>query len=194
MVAITLLCYFAWRRGQLSLKYLLIVFFVVLLLLSFQDVILNRLLGDDDGSAESRLPLIKIAFKIIGDYPVFGVGANNFSMVIEQYITPEFSDAWIAIIHNKYLLVWVETGIFGLVTFVWFLFGTIISGLYIWKAHDHFLSPLALGFIAAILGQMVHMFVNPFNTHNRPLVQSIWLTAGLIAAMSNLIRVKSKIP
>jgi O-antigen ligase len=127
---------------------------------------------------------MKLGLRVIMDNPVLGVGVNNFPIVMKQYIRQEFGRAWLYAVHNKYLLVWAEAGIGGLLAFIWFLLATIRRGWDCWNLKDRFLSPLALGFTAAIAGQMVHMFVDVFNS--RPQVQLLWLVAGLITAMRSI--------
>ena len=181
--SVVILCWFSWRRGWLSPSLPIIMGMVVLVLIFFfKDTVVTRLLGDDTGSAYSRIPLIKIAFKIILDNPVLGVGASNCALWIEQYATGR---EWLYSIHNKYLLVWVETGFFGLLTFIGFLLTVIRRGWQTWQFRDPFLSPLALGFTAAIVGQMTHMLADVFNS--RPQVQMLWLIAGLITAIRNIV-------
>ena len=183
--SITILCLLAWRRGWLPRSVALTIGVVAVLLgLLFGDVIVSRLLGYDLGSAQSRVPLMKLALRVIMDRPLLGVGANNFPIVMKQYITPEFGRAWLYAVHNKYLLVWAETGIGGFVAFIWFLLATIRRGWQCWKLSDRFLSPVALGFTVAIVGQMAHMLVDVFNS--RPQVQLLWLVAGLITAMRSM--------
>lgn len=183
--SITILCLLAWRRGWLPRSVTLTIGVVaVLLCLLFGDVIVARLVGYDLGSAQSRVPLMKLGLRVIMDNPVLGVGVNNFPIVMKQYIRQEFGRAWLYAVHNKYLLVWAETGIGGLLAFIWFLLATIRRGWDCWNLKDRFLSPLALGFTAAIAGQMVHMFVDVFNS--RPQVQLLWLVAGLITAMRSI--------
>lgn len=183
--SITILCLLAWRRGWLPRSVTLTIGVVaVLLCLLFGDVIVARLVGYDLGSAQSRVPLMKLGLRVIMDNPVLGVGVNNLPIVMKQYIRQEFGRAWLYAVHNKYLLVWAETGIGVLLAFIWFLLATIRRGWDCWNLKDRFLSPLALGFTAAIAGQMVHMFVDVFNS--RPQVQLLWLVAGLITAMRSI--------
>lgn len=183
--SITILCLLAWRRGWLSPTVRVVVTVVVgLASVLFYTAISTRLFGYDLGSAQARIPLMRLAFRVIMDNPVLGVGANNFPTIMKKYATPEFSRAWLYAIHNKYLLVWAETGIGGFVTFIWFLVATIRRGWQCWKFADRFLSPLALGFTAAIVGQMAHMLIDVF--HSRPQVQLLWLLAALITAMRNM--------
>lgn len=191
-ISVTLLCLLAWRRGWLSLSApVILLVCVLLILLFFQDTILARLLGDDNGSAEARLPLIRIAFLMVKDHPWLGVGANNFAVSMGPYITPEFSRAWLSTVHSKYMLVWAETGTGGLLAFVWFLLATIRRGWQVWSRNDRFLSALAIGFTLAIMGQMIHMNAALFN--GRPQIQMLWLIAGLITAMYKMDEPESSI-
>lgn len=183
----SILCLLAWHRGWLRLTLPLTIIVVALLLaLPFQNTVLTRLLGSDEGSAYSRIPLMQLALKMISDHPLFGIGANNFAIMIKQYATPEFDQAWLYVVHNSYLRVWAETGIGGLVAFiVWFV--TIIRrGWQCWRVKDRFLSPIALGFTAAIIGHMIHTAVDLFN--GRLQAQLLWLIAGLITAMGKIDR------
>jgi putative inorganic carbon (HCO3(-)) transporter len=119
---------------------------------------------------------------MIGDHPIVGVGSNHATVAGMQYVAlPEFRSDWFYTIHNKYLLEWVELGLLGLAAFLWFLLTTIRSGWSAWRRQDHLLAPLALGLVLAIVGQMVHMSVDIFNS--RPQVQSLWLCAGLVIAL-----------
>lgn len=179
-----ILCLLAWRRGWLSPKIFLAVAIVATLVaLLFQDIVATRLFGDDNENAYSRIPLMELAFRMIEDNPVLGVGANNFAIMMEKYLASN-SGTWLYVVHNKYLLVWAETGIGGLLTFMWFLLAIIGWGWRCSKSGDRFLSPLALGCTAAILGQMTHMLVEPFNSSVG--LQLLYFVAGLVAAMYNL--------
>jgi len=72
--------------------------------------------------------LTYLAFRIIGDHPVLGAGSNNFSVVMDRYLTPEFRHGFLYAVHNKYLLIWAETGIGGLLAYLAFLFGSLRKG------------------------------------------------------------------
>jgi hypothetical protein len=161
---------------------------VLLILLStiallFHQSITERLAGDDRDSARSRVPLMVTAFEIIGDNPVLGVGANNFTAVLGDYASRHQHD-FLYTVHNQYLLVWAETGLVGLAAFLWFLFATLHRGWRRWKRGDAFLSPLALGFTAALTGQMVHMHLDVFSS--RPQVQLLMTVAAIITAVSRM--------
>jgi len=125
---------------------------------------------------------MRTALEMIRDHPLLGVGPNNYSVAMKQYgaIYGKWGD-WVYTVHNKLLLVWAETGPGGLVAFLWFLAATIRLGWQGWKAGDPWLSPLALGFTAALIGHIVHMQVDLFSA--RPEVQLLWVVAALVAVI-----------
>jgi O-antigen ligase len=177
----TILYLGAWRRGWFSPSMRVAVIMVAGLLALILYIFVFSTVSRDEGG---RLILIELAFRMIEDHPWFGVGANNFVLLIQQYVTPDIGNAWLYTVHSMYLLVWAETGIVGLFTFVFFLAITIQRGWQCWKLQHRFLSPLALGFTAAIIGHMSHMFFDFFN--DRPNIQLLWLIAGLIVAMNKI--------
>ena len=183
-VAVGALGVVVWRQRTLSFRVPIAIFSILMFLyFPFSDAISARLFGDDNGSAESRIPLVNLASRIIEDNPILGVGSNNFTVAMERYLTPEFRNgrAFLFAVHNKYLLVWAETGIGGLLAFLAFLAGSLRTGWQCWKVQDPLLSPLALGLTAGIAGHMVHLTVDHFRS--RPTQQLLWLIAGLLVAM-----------
>jgi putative inorganic carbon (HCO3(-)) transporter len=159
---------------------------LVILVFPFRTMVVERITGNDNNSASGRVQLIYMANQIIHHSPLLGIGANNYAAVLPQYLTPAFSRAWIYTVHNKYLLIWAENGVFALAAFVAFLLATIGKGLRSVRRSDDLLAPLALGLSAAVLGQCFHMFFDVF--HSRQQVQSLWLVAALIAAIDGILR------
>lgn len=192
-VSMSVLVFCTWRRGLLSARNVfLIAVFGVAILVFAQDEILQRLLGNDQRAAYSRIPLMRISWRIIQDHMLLGVGANNFTVALSQYLTPEFNQEWISNAHTKYLLVWAEGGVVTFAAFIWFLGVAICRSWQVWMADDALLSPLALGFLGALLGQTLHMAVDIFNS--RPQVQMLWLIAALIVAMHGIVRQEKGYP
>ena len=174
----------AWWRGWLSLRVHVVALVAVLAFaFTFQNDVVTRLSGDDSGAAYSRIPLMKLTFGVIQDAPLLGVGVNNFAVTLKDYLTPEFGREWAYTVHNKFLLIWAESGPAALVAFLWFLAATLRRG---WRvsARGGPLAPLALGLTVALVGHAAHMNVDIFT--DRPYVQMLWLLAGLIVAISRV--------
>ncbi len=173
-----------WKKW-LPVKYLMIAILGVLILGSlFSGPILDRLTRDDKGSADSRGPLAEIAFNMIRANPVIGVGINNFGVVLYDYVEADQFGAWLHLVHNRWLLIWSETGTIGMAFYVAFYLTTIWQGwLIVRKGHPVY-APVALGIIASMLGAGGHMMVEIYKW--RILQQIIWTDAALIVAMSRL--------
>jgi O-antigen ligase len=163
---------------------------VALLLVPFAGRVSDRFTQSDQGSAASRVPLIKLTSQILERDPFLGVGINNVGLVMHDSASLDFARDWIYTVHNKYLLVWAEAGFGALLAFLWFLLSAIRRGVRFWIAGDGGLAPLALGLAAAIVGEMVHMTVEIFQS--RPQVQLLWLIAALLAAM-NCMRTEGRV-
>jgi len=159
--------------------------------LSLQAVVIGARLKDfDNAAALSRIPLMRLAFTMIGDNVVWGVGANNFAAALGSYVTVEYSAAWVSTVHNRYLLTWAETGIVGLAVFLWFLLSILRRAFGVVRSSDRLLALVAAGLFAGILGSMIHMSVDIY--HNRPIVQLLWLVAGLVIAIERMPAVQAK--
>jgi O-antigen ligase len=178
----------SFRSRWLSTKIIMVgIVLAIVIGLLFYAPVYERIFGYDSGAAASRSSQNKIAFQIIRDHPILGVGANNYPVIQRIYLSRDPNNSvfkWA--VHNKYLLEWAESGIFGLLFFILFLLSTIRHGFRIAQANDSLYSPLAFGFTAAIIGQMAHMFFDVF--HGRPQVQLLWLIAGLLMVMYFLVQ------
>lgn len=190
----SLVVFFVWRKGWIPKRLMFAAVLAgVIAIFSFQGIILERIFGDDRGSAQSRLPLAEMALMIIQDHP-FGVGVNNCATVAQHYQgRPQFREEWFFTIHCKYLLIWVETSLLGLIAFVAFLLTTVRTGWRGWKKwgeEDRFLAVISLSIGMAVIGQMLHMGVDVFS--GRPQIQILWMIAALAAAIQALPLEESK--
>lgn len=161
----------------------------MVVLIPLQGMISARVNGPDAGAAASRVPLLHIAENVIVDHPLLGVGANNFAIVLPSYAGPGFSSDWLAVVHNKYLLMWAEAGLAALGALIALLWTSIARG---WRARGHpdpLLGAVAWGLGAAILGHGVHMNFDTFQS--RLMTQTLWLGAALLAAPAFVARRRS---
>lgn len=80
-----------------------------------------------ESSANGRLIMYQATLRAARDYPLHGVGFGNlnFIEIYPRYVEDEqVRDLGIKV-HETYLQVLIDTGIFGLMLFVYLLFGTI---------------------------------------------------------------------
>ena len=148
-------------------------------------VIRGRVLGDDGGSAIARKHLTVIAIEMIKSRPLFGYGAGNCHLAGKQFAdTADYRAEWYYTIHCKYLLTWIETGVFGFLAFLCVIGNGVRQGWKTWLSKKHALAPIGLALAIAIIGHMIHMLVDIFNSRTQ--VQMLWLMLGLTAATYRL--------
>lgn len=79
-----------------------------------------------DESVVQRENLTRSSISMIKEHPIFGVGLNNFLGNLPSYQMPHPSLFYLQPVHNLFLLVTSETGIIGLIFFLWFLYRTYL--------------------------------------------------------------------
>lgn len=135
--------------------------------------------------AQARIPLLGVAQDMIVDHPILGVGTNNYTVAMADYLGPELTGEFTAAVHNKFLLVLAEAGPLALAAFVWFLAAALHRSWRLTRAGHVGLSPLTLGLGAGLAGQVAHMMVETF--HLRSQITLIALVAGLLGAIGIII-------
>ena len=115
---------FLWRPRLIPVLVLLAVACIPFL----PDTILNRILtitNLNDSSTSGRFPLYEAALNLIEVRPVSGAGLGTSA--VQQFIKDNnlyHARAPFVHAHNIYLQVWLETGLFGVITFL----GTMLWG------------------------------------------------------------------
>jgi hypothetical protein len=157
---------------------------LIIAAISLYGAIRFRLTMDDRGSAAARGPLNRLAVLMIRDNPLMGVGADNFALAMQPYVTRGFSGEFLYTVHNRYLLIWAETGPIALAAYVWFFVATLMMGWRSWKRADPVLSPLALACTAALGAFTFHMFWEAFR--GLSVLQMAIVLAALVAVIDRL--------
>ncbi|MCM8762773.1 MAG: O-antigen ligase family protein [Candidatus Omnitrophica bacterium] len=105
------------KRKIISSSISFIAFFTALLFLFFLRTTTPKQHLQPLFSLFMRLNYWKHTFKVILDYPLTGRGIGNFNLMQSRYA------------HNSYLQLWAETGIVGIISFIWLVVAIIKSGL-----------------------------------------------------------------
>jgi hypothetical protein len=134
----------------------------------------------------TRQELAYMARNIIHDYPL-GVGENNYDQVMSyKYAHPNWFGHTLLPAHNKYLLVWADTGLQGLIAFALMVLSAAwlaVQRLFIRGLR----APMRIllgGFLCALCGYAFHMNTEGFSS--RANVQILWFLLAMIAALSRL--------
>jgi putative inorganic carbon (hco3(-)) transporter len=191
-IAMVILFYFAVRNKQMKSSTLFGTALVGIILISsialmFTEMIEQRLYGDDHGSAMSRIPMIQIAFNLIKAHPFGGVGINNYQVEMKKYNDTILGRRFRTIprpVHNMYLLVMGETGIFGIAALMLLLmiFGKIaIKNV---SSKDPLISVVNAAVFGGFIAMCIHGMVDKHPPGNYPL---FFILMAIVASSSILI-------
>jgi O-antigen ligase/polysaccharide polymerase Wzy-like membrane protein/tetratricopeptide repeat protein len=113
-----------------------------------------------EGEIQNRLHTMSAALRMVRDYPIFGVGLENFTVLYPRYRPPEAEritpDVVPTMVHSGYLQAAVTTGVPGLCLYLFFLLVVLIRLIRARAADTDVHTRLLLAaFIATTLGYMV---------------------------------------
>lgn len=189
-VAFLLVLALAVHRKRLQVQTSVIIsgatFLILLALILVQgNLIMSRLMTDDQGSAISRIAMASRAFSIIQDHPLSGVGLNNYSQSMVQYDEGSSGNGNRFIVHNSFLLIFAETGILGLVAFGWFLMSLLIqTSRVLTRAPNDLMWLAGLGTLSAFIALIVHNTVDYGLVASTQIFTLFWLLAAVVASLS----------
>ena len=141
---------------------------------------------------QTRLNLWKTSINISRDFPLTGIGEDNFDYYFDRYKVEGYYDVT-AHPHNDYLTVLVSSGIPGLIAFLSIWFVLIRRGIKTQKISlNPFLRELALGGTLAIIGFVIGgLFQNYYGTFAN--CWGWWFVAGLTMASYRLATKKDDV-
>lgn len=145
----------------------------------------NRLLLDDHGTAELRGILVDVATNMISANPFTGVGLDHYTRFMglydrtTQFITSEYNET----VHNTYLLIAAETGIFSLLLLAAIFILALLSSYRLFVRSQGMLTVWSLGIFCGLITWLVHSLVNHANFYGE---YPIFMMFGLIVAMEQI--------
>lgn len=148
------------RRRILTLRPLVqfvgLVILLGALLLPLWGVISGRLFASVPKTEVVRARLNEVALKMVVDYPIFGLGLDNFASQSLNYgLSQEFA-ASEAKVHNLFLAVASETGIMGLILFLWVVSNLVQAALEATEHPNPLVAATAIGIVAGTAGILAH--------------------------------------
>lgn len=173
------------KQGRRNLNVLLIA--TALILLVFGDQILQRLVTIQEDNTRQQLDTM--ALNIIRAYPL-GIGENTYDLYMsDKYAHPEMVGHTHLPVHNRYLMVWSETGLQGLVAFV------LLLAAPFWQARKWLFDPhadqnmvaLGIGVLGGLTTHIVHMRSENFNTLPETIL--LWFLIAMTVSVSQFDRI-----
>jgi O-antigen ligase len=171
-------------RGRTMIRVAAGAIVVATIVLAFSGLVRNRIVSDDKGSFQYRLEMQKIALRMIEDNPWVGVGVNTFALRMAEYDALHLFPQ--NVVHNVYLFIAAESGVFALLAFVWLLLALAWEGVRSMRLQNLYLSVTAGGIFAGIMGLGLHMGAEMLLAG--PPIQIFWFFAGLLVGINRLAR------
>lgn len=189
LVSMVLMLFILTLKKKISYKYLVAVAILGVLVIAVaipivvQKVDVSEL--TDLKNIYARFNLLRTSFMMVMDHPLLGVGLNTYTKLMMEYIPSiVLKFEWNYMVHNKYMLVWSETGTLGFIAYLTFL-ATIyklllssirnLNGDLIWVAVSIFCSLVAMN---------LHMLFETYSGGS--IVFFFWLLCGLAIALSRI--------
>jgi len=161
--------------------------FSILFIYPNYSLIEKRFFYSDEGSARTRLPMNQAAISVIEQFPLTGVGINNFKSSFSEYDLTGGSRILKSdrhVVHNLYLLVGGELGIPGLIAFVGMFIAVFIVALQWATRVDTWESGVLIGITAGLLAQMIHGLFDPGFKILMNLSTLVYAMFGIVGAIS----------
>ncbi len=163
----------------------------VFLLILLAGIKHTNLINNRRNTIQWRIGVWEDSLKMVKERPLFGRGVNTFMREFESYRRDKGCDPTYA--HNSYLQLLVETGMAGLLSFLWIiyrLFYTVISKIKNECPNNEEMRVISIGLIAGLISFLVHSF---FDNHMYSLQLSVyfWFIAGLVVATTSFLCVNN---
>jgi len=115
--------------------------------------------SDPNNTVALRLPLWQSTLRMLRANPVFGGGLDGFHHSVSPYRVAGFVEPDVNYPHNFLLTFWSETGIIGLIAFLWTLVEVGRTGLAGLRAAP-WIRALSIGLLGALVAIVVHGLVD----------------------------------
>lgn len=93
----------------------LLLYFTILLSVFLTLIVFTNSLNP---SIYRRSALLNASIKMIEKYPLFGVGLNNFTLLVDKFSPNKYDLRFTQPVHNIFALLWSESGLFSLLFFI----------------------------------------------------------------------------
>lgn len=158
--------------------------------LAFAPAIVRRFTQSDPGAVDFRWDWMGVAWAMVRDHPLLGVGLNSFVLHLPgrtihggtDGLTRSFGANW-PVVHDIYLLIWAEQGTIGFLCFLLLLAGLLrTAGRNTRHCADPLLFALNAGALAGLCANLLDGF-GSFFLRQMPGARLFWILAAIIVAI-----------
>lgn len=145
----------------------------------------KKLFGTPWETITSRFKMNRTAVSMWGNYFIFGCGPGNYMVTLDEADIIIYGRDDIPV-HNSYLYVAAETGLFGLIAFYGVIFAAMWRCWKMLKCKDLLIRLLALSALTGLFAYLLDGLVNLMFKTPVPYAQ-LWVYIGISAAFSRLL-------
>ncbi len=156
--------------------------------------IIEKFTMSASSSVEARVIWMQIAWEMIKDNPIYGVGLNAFTYFFNAY--DETVIPWGDMpppVHNIYLLTWAEEGTIGFIAFLLLQAAFIYFGIKNMRTSDSHLLTINMGVLGGAMALMVQGMAD-YTFRGNPVMRTFIALIALLAVMDCLIETEEKKP
>lgn len=146
----------------------------------------NRLFKAPSQLLESRYVLNRTALSVWRQHVFFGAGPANYHNAIRESNVRIYGHG-VYPVHNSYLIIASETGLFGLMAFWGIIVHAMICCWKLLKCNDPLIRGLALAIMAAFFAYALDGLTGPMFKQAVPYAQ-LWLYIGLCISFRRILR------
>jgi len=149
------------------------------------DMTYDKQNGQFDGSANARFSIWSDTMEVFNEHAFLGTGFDTYEYMNLRRV-PYWTKGYYSDTHNYFLKVLVETGVIGLLVFLWLLWRTFAEGYRLFRhATDPFFKGLGLGLIGWLVCAMT---ANLFGDRWTYLQVNgyMWVIAGLVCCATEI--------
>lgn len=193
LAIIAFLWFWAWRQERMSLVLglvLLVIAFTTLFIFTTDNPVSERFFEHDYGAAYSRIPMMKVATRVIENNLFLGVGLNNYTAIAPRYdnTRERISTLFPFPVHIYYLHVLAELGIFGLLVITCFILVVVLKGLSLFNNPDLEVASIGTATTFGIIAILFHITVNMLSIS---IFFSFWMACGMIISLWHYARLRA---
>lgn len=181
---------FSLNKKSKSVKWLLGLFFVIILLYSLWiglDPVIEKF-AETREELPKRTYIWKDSAHLIKDFPIFGAGLGNFSLAYTMYKNEAYWARLFNHAHNDYIELAAETGLLGLILVLWAITVFYKSAIAVLKDSVPHKDPLRfyllLGCLSGMFGMLIHA-ITEFNFQIPANTYYFTFLLGLSVSLSN---------
>jgi O-Antigen ligase len=181
--SVTLLLLAYMRRRINSALFFKVGVSVTILLVAISPFVIHRFEVGTWG--QDRWPLMVTAWQMIKSHWILGVGVNNYQFEITKYLPLSLRQTWEYIVHDQYMLIWAETGLFG---FLIYYTLNLVLGIKLWRltrSESPWIFIVSAGLFSWLIGSIPHRIFSLYHEINLYLLFCVVLALTYLASTLN---------